>query len=486
LNSYPFPTKTAIHYLSGHRVFSVPEAAMMTINFVLNVCLTILFDCMAFIHNTTLRWSLCKEGRLVYNSNPRLFTGARHFAPNWRMTNAVCSLALVMGYGSISALTYSIYIVGMVNAKGHLDPTAPISGARYAIDFSGWGFVGLGMSLILQGAVSSWCLTKSKIVPTWSSNPFNTALVCAILGLAEKNRLDDQKVLTTEIIVPPVAIPRRMDTKSTWSTSGENEHGLLVSVPQRKQSAMKAEVPHSRRFLYFIWAVFALMVLWILLVVVFGLKAKSCRRAFVEKMEHRTDFWGYWQSYCRVSIPYYKNTYFDRRDWLGLIVQWLVFSLITLALHCAELLTDITRDESAWRKAAIAGADAGRGALMEGTTSWECWVCFTFKCITPWMFGLAFNTNLLVMSNLIPLCVLAIIMLLLALFSEYQVRRRPKGPQPCTFGNIAKLAGLVDEWHPRIFWGDKGMVDFRIRKAGTAGQRLADLDMSLLYTNLRG
>jgi hypothetical protein len=114
-----------------------------------------------------------------------------------------------------------------------------------------------------------------------------------------------------------------------------------------------------------------------------------------------------------------------------------------------------------------------------------CWLTFAFKSITPWVFSMAFNTNLLVYSNLIPLCVLGAIMLLLALFAEYLLRRRTAGVEPCTYGNIFKLAELVDEWHPRIFWGDKGMIDDRIRRAGTASRRLADLDMSMLYINLR-
>ena len=202
-------------------------------------------------------------------------------------------------------------------------------------------------------------------------------------------------------------------------------------------------------------------------------------------MNYRTDFLAYWQSYCQVGARYYVNAYFDRRDWLGLIIQCLVITVISLSVHCVEILTDITRDEFAWRKATTTGADAGRGALMEGATSWVCWVTFALKSITPWMFSMAFNTNLLVFSNLIPLCVLGCILLLSALFAEYMGRRHPKGPQPCTYGNIAKLASLVDEWHPRIFWGDKGVVDGRLRRAGTANRRLADVDMSALYANLR-
>jgi hypothetical protein len=390
-----------------------------------------------------------------------------------------------MGYGSISALTCSIYIVGMSNAEGFLDVGAHVSGPRFAIDFSGWGFVGLGTSLLIQGAVSSWCLAKSKIVPTWSSNPFNTALVCTILGLAEKNRPDEQKVPSVDPVISSDDMPQRNAAKTTWLTSTSGGNGMILATPQQKQPPMRVEVPRSRRFTYFVWAVFALVVLWIILIAIFGAKTKSCTRDYVEQINYRTDFLAYWQSYCQVAIPYYRNTFFDRRDWLGLIIQCLVFSFITLGIHCAELLTDIARDESAWRKATTTGADAGRGALIEGATSWVCWVTFAFKSITPWMFGLAFNTNLFVFSNLIPLSVLGLIILLLALFSEYLIRRHPKGPQPSTFGDISKLASLVDEWHPRIFWGDKGMIDHRIRKAGTAGQRLADLDMSMLYANLR-
>ncbi|KIW02672.1 uncharacterized protein PV09_06109 [Verruconis gallopava] len=482
---YPFPAKTAKHYLSGHRVVPVPEAAMLMIGFVLNVCLTVLFDCMAFIQNTTLRWALCKEGRLVFNSNPRLFIGARHFAPNWRVSNAVSALALTMGYGSISSLTCSIYVVGMSNGRSGIAEGKPITGPRYAIDFSGWGFIGLGISLLLQGSISSWCLSRSKIVPTWSSNPFNTALICALLGLADKNRTKKPKLLAADAIMSAQKLPNHVEAKPTWLTQSDYGEGITLAVPQRKQLPMRLEVPHSSRFTYFAWAVFAVIVLWILVITTFGMKTRSCTSDYVDHMAHRLDFLAFWQNYCQVTIPYYVDPFFNRRDWLGLIIQCAVFSFITLGLHCAELLTDIARDESAWRKATTTGADAGRGALIEGATSWVCWLMFAFKSIAPWMFSMAFNTNLVVFNNLIPLSVLGLIMLSVALFSEYLLRWQPKGPQPCVYGNISKLASLVDEWHPRIFWGDKGMIDDKVRRAGTAGRRLADVDMSMLYANLR-
>lgn len=152
---------------------------MLLISLVLNISLTIIFDGMNMIQASTLRWSLCKEGRLVFNSNPRLFVGAHHFAPNWRITNFASSVALVVGYGSISVLTTAIYIIGLSDVDGRIAQLFATD--KYAIDFNGWGFVGLGSSLLVQGAICLWCLLKSNIVPTWSSNPFTTALVCELL-----------------------------------------------------------------------------------------------------------------------------------------------------------------------------------------------------------------------------------------------------------------------------------------------------------------
>lgn len=88
--------------------------------------------------------------------------------------------------------------------------------------------------------------------------------------------------------------------------------------------------------------------------------------------------------------------------------------------------------------------------------------------------------------TLLPLCTLMLVFLLLALFSERLIRRRPIGPQPAAYGNVHKLAIFVDEWdHKRVFWGDKGQVEEKMRKCGISGNRLAEVDMEMNYTGLR-
>lgn len=350
LTSYPFPEQTAIHYLSGHRVFAVPEAAMLLIGLVLNVFLAALFGCMSFIQSTTLRWALCRAARLKYNSKPRLLIGARNFAPNRRSTNVVSAIALVMGFGSISALTASVYLVGLSDGHERLVEGVPVPGPRFAIDFNGWSFIGLGIALLLQGVISSWCLLKSKkLVPTWSSNPFTRTLLCSMLGVADQSVSKIDGIPHADALVSVNDIPKRVDTKSTWLTASESGQGIIVSRPQSRQPSMATKVPHSRRAMYMVWSVSALILLWIVFVAVFGANAGNCSKAYVEQMNYRTDFLSYWQS-CQVGIPYYVDPFLDRRDWLGLIIQCLVFAVISLSIHCLELTTDIARDEAAWRK----------------------------------------------------------------------------------------------------------------------------------------
>ena len=91
---------------------------------------------------------------------------------------------------------------------------------------------------------------------------------------------------------------------------------------------MRLEVPRSRKYTYFIWIVNALVLLWIILNVTFGLKQHSCTLEYVETSENRGDWIAYWQSYCQVGAAYYLDPYFERRDWLGLINEMTPFGFL--------------------------------------------------------------------------------------------------------------------------------------------------------------
>jgi hypothetical protein len=46
--------------------------------FAINLCIALCTDGMAYVHDTSLRWSLYHEGQPHFNTNIRLFTSARH------------------------------------------------------------------------------------------------------------------------------------------------------------------------------------------------------------------------------------------------------------------------------------------------------------------------------------------------------------------------------------------------------------------------
>jgi len=116
--------------------------------------------------------------------------------------------------------------------------------------------------------------------------------------------------------------------------------------------------------------------------------------------------------------------------------------------------------------------------------SWQSILLFTSKSIVQWIFGYAFSANVAAWMNLIPMLVLTVLLLLMALFAECLARHRPKGPQPATYGNLQALAHLVDDWSSgTLYWGDKGEVA-GVRRAGTAGHPLPEIQMDALYTGL--
>lgn len=52
-------------YAPDHRVFSVPQGAMLTITLLLSIVLAHILDTVNFVHATSLRWQLWAEGRYV-------------------------------------------------------------------------------------------------------------------------------------------------------------------------------------------------------------------------------------------------------------------------------------------------------------------------------------------------------------------------------------------------------------------------------------
>jgi len=156
------------YYLYNHRVYSVSEATMILIPLLLQVAITCVLVCLDTIHSTTLRWALWREGRLRHNTNLRLFTCSRQNGPNGWIANIISALGLVLAYGGATTMTFPVTVFAALDLTKLDDPEANpmILDAdlpdRTAIDFNGWGLVGLGVGLLLQSCICTWCLVHES------------------------------------------------------------------------------------------------------------------------------------------------------------------------------------------------------------------------------------------------------------------------------------------------------------------------------------
>ena len=141
------------------------EALALSINVVLTLCT----DGMMFVHSLSLRWALYREGGLEYNTNIRLFSSSKTVGPNRWYINVVALFCLVLSYGSSSVLLVS-------NQTQEWDGIVSVMVNATAL-------VGLGLGLAGQAAIAVWCLASGwKLIPTWGSNPLNTALAAMEKG----------------------------------------------------------------------------------------------------------------------------------------------------------------------------------------------------------------------------------------------------------------------------------------------------------------
>lgn len=168
------------------------------------------------------------------------------------------------------------------------------------------------------------------------------------------------------------------------------------------------------------------------------------------------------------------------------IILFLVTGVVTIALHCAELITVLSRDEKTWRRCASTTPYAAReNSAIRAATSWQYIVLFLLKVVLHWISGkgVTYVYNWGIFLRPPQLLYLAIGMGVLAAFTSFLAFKGPSGPQPATFGHVKTLIDLVDEWSLLLYWGDKGLIDGKdeIRHAGTGSGPLQAVVLDALY-----
>ncbi|KAF2098211.1 hypothetical protein NA57DRAFT_77004 [Rhizodiscina lignyota] len=504
--SWPSPDD---YYLSGHRALQVSHAAAILIGLLLNYALTAVFDCMGRVHSTALRWSLWEEGRLRFNSNPRLFAVSHSHAPNKWYTNVISAASLVFAYGSLALLTTTIQVLGFSEGKDDIS-SAPYDGPEYGIDISGMALLVVGCAIFIQFMISMWSLLANpKLVKTWSSNPLvalrssgQSPAGCA--GLANKSQCGilsrswTQISRTIRLEKPGATYPAQAATflsdvsVSTQHSSSSaktfktlsSKPGQTLIRPNKRQPSARDVVAAVRRINIALWLLFSLSAIFVIIVAVASAIKGQAEESYVQIWSTTgANLAGYWAWFGQIWFKFADLTVSEKRELLGIFIQSCFQAPLVLGLHYCELLTNVLRDERAWRRASRNnGTKVDPNWCMETLLDWPALLLFAFKGLVQWIFAYALSVNYVVVVDLLPLIVLTFLLFVLAAAAEGMARYHPKGAQPSTYGDLQLLAQLIEDMNcEKIYWGDKGWMYGDVRITGTASSPLNKVRYSKLY-----
>ncbi|MBA7491031.1 hypothetical protein ES702_01576 [subsurface metagenome] len=416
---------------------------------IFNICVTVCTETLGFIHATSLRWALYHEGRLQFNSNLRLFTNAKKCAANSWYINYIWAFLITVSYSSASQVLLPM-------GGSHLGYRGNYPGA-YAL--SAQALAILGIALLLQSMLALWCMTpvKSRQILSWNSSPLNTTLALLHEGQIQRT-------------------PR------------------APLIPQERQSPASKATKIVKIITLFLWALLPVLLAW------------GLAMWFVElRMNHgeSNDSFDPQNTSGGVSPGQfgYKGGDWGPKTIMPLMIVTLIQLVYTLALHMAEQIVNLTRDEAMWRRAGNISQGA-RGAQISPTSvravlmSWQSLALLALKPLSHWFFGLSavgFSFGYIAF-NPVPIFCLAGLSLILAVMVTFLAFRKPEGPQPAAWGNVQKLADYIDDWGDgaggRLYWGDKGQAnDTTHRLAGTSPLRcnIGEIEMNgVLYEDQGG
>jgi hypothetical protein len=377
-----------------------------------NAIVTVVTECLGYIHSVSLRWALYHENKLDHNSNLRLFTSARHSPPNSWYANVTWALFLTVSYSCASQV-----LLNGINSEDDGN----------TVGFNSLAILLLGVCLFTLSLLTTWTLSPpyGHQIVSWNSDPLNTTL--ALLH-------------------------------STWTRSDSGP----ASIPVMKQLPIRKL--HLSTY-------FILAYLWFLVpiictggaVLIYANRENGIDWAFVNSDED--------MAYIDVIPPAagvltYPN-FWQAGPAIQIFFVAAIQLLYTLALHTVEQLVNLHRDEASWRAASKldtehGGAVVGRESTKAAFTAWQTVVLSILKPVSHWLFGLSFVVEPIrrITIHPMPLFALAGIAIVLAVFATILMFHRPKGPQPATYGDLRMLADLVDDWGDgaggQLYWGDKG------------------------------
>jgi hypothetical protein len=446
--------------------FSLKSTTVEIIVLASNVVITLLNESMGYIHTASLRWSLQQEGRLSFNSNLRLFSSSRLTAVNKWYTNALLVVCAILTY-STPSLTY--LHLGDSDVGDYTGDDTIIN--RAAV-------VCLGIGITGQAAISILALFSTHI-PTWSSNPVNTVKACLLMGTLEHRPNRCMRGV------------KDANKPSTFKCATGSHPSMIISHKEVK------------RIFGLAWCIIILGIVWGVVVKALADNLENVALAggsWAVTPKTQGDWASEWSPYVNLRLySAAKDQYMA--GFLAIVLISGLQAVLTIGLHCIELLVNLHRDEVFWRTATSAeGCQCSSyDSILAACKSWPTVLLFVGKAVIHWLFGLSLTAYYerdvewwKVEAKLRPflrfrpvqIFYMTGALVVISCMASFLAFKRPQGAQPTTFGHLQTLADLIDEWPEGedFFWGHKSeAVRGCYFHAGTSRRRLQDVFWDQLY-----
>ena len=320
--------------------------------------------------------------------------------------------------------------------------------------------------------LTTWQL-RSIMIPSWFSSPIDNAW--AALSIGQRSRIDNRcmaSVHESNHFTAPMRPKSRQ--RSAWHTNGE-----------------------ARRVLNYLWILVIGVFGWMIgIIVAVQRTASLCDEhtsadgssytctSFAGTSWSLLPDTGGTSSLVQINSILGDSGYgLDTGFFLAFILILAFQSVLTMGLHCAELLMNLSRDEDIWRETYTAQGYKPRNGLLIMLRSWKPSLLLLLKPIVHWLFGLgmAFYYGWGVFMRPAQVLYLLIFIIGLAFLGAFVSTTRPQGPQPAAFGHVQTLVDLTDVWTEHLYWGHKGRGDNGICHAGTADTELERIIMAEDY-----
>lgn len=296
----------------------------------LNLIVTACTESIGFVHAKSLQYALASESRLHFNTNLRLVTAVRRkrwTSPNGVIFNAIMAMLLIISYVSSSI----VFILDDLSWNTWVLSPAVIM---------------LGVSLLLQAMIAYGGVRRNTQIITWSSSQFDATAA----------------LLHNDYLVP-------VSGRSMCNVL-ESRLDLGPKMPKEYQpSAWKAH-PSIKPTIIFLWSIVPACAIWGGILVGIGKKFNLFQQSGDDGLVGSWSLLPSLHTHTVYLVPLSPSGFFGW--WLDLSIIIAIQGALTIGLHCSEIIVNVVRDETAWRRATSKeGVRLSNNPLATVLGSWQ-------------------------------------------------------------------------------------------------------------------